>query len=625
MKKILCVLLFTICSYYSFSQQQTNFWHFGTLAGLDFNSGVPVPLTNSAINTNEGTASISDAAGNLLFYTDGIQVWDKTNTQMPNGFGLLGDLSTTQAALIIPDPGNTNLFYIFTIGDEGGDLYYSVVDITLNSGNGDVTIKNTFLMANMTEKLTAVHHCNHHDIWVAAHQFGNNTFAAYLVSNTGISAPLLSNAGTSHTDVHGQMKFSTDGNRIACAVGYQDIVEFFDFDKVTGNITNPFTLPMGHHAYGIEFSPDNTKLYTTYYDVGSISEIAQFDLTAANILLSKVPLYQDPDPVMYSLQLASDHKLYVTKEVTPFLSVINSPNTTGFGCNYVNNAINLDPSGFGTMCMLGLPGFIQSYFNVNYPAIPCSFMAADFQASDTAFCKNTCINFTDLSIGTPASWQWSFQGATPATATVPNPVNICFAVPGTYITTLIISDGTTSDTIARTITVFPDPVANAGPDVTIEAGSSVILNATGGGTYVWSPATGLSCTACQGPVATPGASSNYLVTVTDSNGCTSIDGMRINISIDMKCGNVFVPTAFSPNGDSENDVLYVMGSCIASMEFAVFDRWGEKVFSTTNQNAGWDGKYHGRELDTDVFVYYLKGTLQNGNDISLKGNISLIK
>src|SRR6476620_12123887 len=238
MKRNLLTLLLCLLFNYSFAQKQTNFWYFGTLAGLDFNSGVPVALTNSPVNTNEGTAVISDAAGNLLFYTDGMQVWDKTNTQMPNGSGLFGDISTTQSALIIPDPGNSNLFYIFTIDDEGGDLYYSVVNMTLNSGNGDVTTKNVLLLSGMTEKLTAVHHCNNHDIWVTAHKNGTNTFASYLVTNAGIDPPVLSSTGTVHTDVHGQMKFSTDGNRIACAIGYQDITEFFDFDKSTGIITN---------------------------------------------------------------------------------------------------------------------------------------------------------------------------------------------------------------------------------------------------------------------------------------------------------------------------------------------------------------------------------------------------
>src|SRR5688572_15521877 len=125
LKRSLFIFLFVSFFEYSYSQQQTNFWHFGVLAGLDFNSGVPVPITNSPVYTTEGTANISDAAGNLLFYTDGVLVWDKTNTQMPNGFGLLGDLSTTQSALIIPDPGNANLFYIFTLGAEIGDLRYS--------------------------------------------------------------------------------------------------------------------------------------------------------------------------------------------------------------------------------------------------------------------------------------------------------------------------------------------------------------------------------------------------------------------------------------------------------------------------------------------------------------------
>lgn len=622
MKRSLLILLFSILFGCAYSQKQTNFWYFGTLAGIDFNSGAPVVLTNGTVNTNEGTAVISDAAGNLLFYTDGIQVWDKTNTQMPNGAGLAGDISTTQSALIVPDPGNANLFYVFTLGEEGGDLYYSIVNMTLNAGKGDVTVKNTLLMTGMTEKLTAVHHCNNHDIWVTAHKNGSNTFASYLVTNSGISAPVLSNVGTSHTDVHGQMKFSTDGNRIACAIGYQDVVEIFDFNKTSGSITNPFTLSLGHHAYGVEFSPDNTKLYATYYDVGSTSELAQYDLTAANIPLSKVPLWQETDPILYGLQLAPDNKIYVTKEITPFLSVINNPNTAGTGSNYADNAVNLDPLGFGVMCMLGLPGFIQSYFNADYPAIPCNTLTADFQISDSSICRNTCVSFTDLSTGA-TGWQWSFPGASPATSTVQNPSTVCYATPGTYSATLIASNGTLFDTATQTVTVFPDPLANAGADVSAAPGDSVTLNGTGGGTYAWSPAAGLSCTACQSPVATIGSSSSYVLTVTDANGCTDTD--IINISSEIRCGDVFVPTAFSPNGDSENDILYVMGDCITTMEFAVFDRWGEKVFSTTDRTIGWDGKYLGKALDTNVFVYYLKGTLQNGTDISLKGNISLIK
>src|ERR1700741_32877 len=141
-KKHLCIF-FLFLAGLCLSQKQTNFWYFGTLAGLDFNSGAPVFMTNGALNTAEGSSSISDAAGNLLFYTDGVSVWNKNHVQMPNGSGLQGAASTTQSALIIPNPGNPNLFYIFTLPDEGsGNFCYSVVNMSLLSGTGDVTIKN---------------------------------------------------------------------------------------------------------------------------------------------------------------------------------------------------------------------------------------------------------------------------------------------------------------------------------------------------------------------------------------------------------------------------------------------------------------------------------------------------
>ena len=84
-------------------------------AGLDFNSGSPVALTNGQLNTTEGCTTISDKNGNLLFYTDGSVVYDKSHQVMPNGYGLLGHYSSTQSAIIVPKPNNPNLYYIFTV------------------------------------------------------------------------------------------------------------------------------------------------------------------------------------------------------------------------------------------------------------------------------------------------------------------------------------------------------------------------------------------------------------------------------------------------------------------------------------------------------------------------------
>src|SRR5215207_1693788 len=111
-------------------------------------------LTGGQIYTNEGCSSISDDNGNLLFYSDGMTIWDASHNIMPNGTGLHGQTSSSQSCLIAPDPGNTDLFYVFTAPEYATNdgLEYSVVDMNLNGGMGDVTgIKNVVLLANSTE------------------------------------------------------------------------------------------------------------------------------------------------------------------------------------------------------------------------------------------------------------------------------------------------------------------------------------------------------------------------------------------------------------------------------------------------------------------------------------------
>lgn len=630
MKKLIFSLSL-IASQLAFAQKQTNHWYFGTLAGLDFTSGSPMPVSNGALNTAEGCAAISDVNGNLLFYTDGVKVWNKNNTQMPNGFGLLGDPSTTQSALIVPNPGNANLYYIFTLPAEGsGNFNYSVVDMTLQSGNGDVSVKNTFLKSTVTEKMSGAYHCNGHDIWVMIHGSNNNSFYAYLVTNTGVNAPVVSNTGPVHTDVHGQMKFNTSGTKIACAKdsatasSYVGTVDLFDFDKATGIVSNPYTIKTNHQkAYGVEFSPDDSKLYVTYYDVASNSWISQFNLAAASIQSSEVILGTSSD-LLYSLQLGPDHKIYAAKEVTPFLCVVNAPNTLGTASNYVDNAINVDPGGMGAQVMLGLPGFIQSYLNASFPNIPCVIpVSAHIQSSDTVFCKGTCINFTDKSTGSPTSWQWSFPGGSPSSSSAQNPANICFNTAGTYTVRLIVSNGTSSDTTTEQITVNGVTIS-AGPDIIISPGSSTHLTATGSTAgYTWSPSAGLSATTGAMVTASPTVNTTYVVHGA-SNGCLGSD--TVLVTVELNCnGGVFVPTAFSPNGDGENETECVMGNCIQTMSFAIYDRWGEKVFESTDQKLCWDGVFRGKQMDNAVFVYYLKATLSNGKEITQKGNISLIR
>ncbi len=251
-------------------------------------------------------------------------------------------------------------------------------------------------------------------------------------------------------------------------------------------------------------------------------------------------------------------------------------------------------------------------------------LTAGFVSSDTTVCWGSCISFSSTGTGTPTSWKWTFEGANPDTSTIANPVNICYPASGTFTVKLVVSDGTSSDSVVRSIYVVA-PVIDAGTDATITAGASTTLNATGNTlTYTWSPSAGLSDPNIAGPSANPNVTTTYIVTGTDANNCTASDMVTIYVN-DVACGEVFVPTAFSPNNDGENDTECIMGNCISVLDFSIYDRWGEKVFQTKEQTTCWDGYLRGKIMNSGVFVYRLTATLKNGEVIEKKGNISLIR
>jgi gliding motility-associated-like protein len=181
--------------------------------------------------------------------------------------------------------------------------------------------------------------------------------------------------------------------------------------------------------------------------------------------------------------------------------------------------------------------------------------------------------------------------------------------------------------VTQTVQVhnYPGAVAQAGSDVVIEAGTTTSLQATGGMTYLWTPPEGLSCTTCSNPVAGPLVSTQYCVTVTDTNGCTDSDCLMLTVNTE--CGHVFVPNAFSPDGadNVQNEMECVYGRCIDRLEFVIYSRWGEKVFEAYDKNTCWDGTYKGEKLNAAVFTYTLNATLTDGSVITQKGDISLIR
>ena len=214
------------------------------------------------------------------------------------------------------------------------------------------------------------------------------------------------------------------------------------------------------------------------------------------------------------------------------------------------------------------------------------------------------------------TYNWSTTATTQTinATTANNPINV----------TVTDASGCTG-TSSVNVTESTNPIATISPNITIIYGSSTTLQAGGGDIYNWLPdtTTTLSCTNCDSPVASPLSTTTYCMLVTNSNGCT--DSACVKVEVNLECGEVFVPSGFSPNGDGKNDILYVRGNCIKTMDFRIFNRWGEKVFESTDHNIGWDGNYKGKPCDTDVFVYYLKAETVTGLKVNTKGNITLMK
>jgi gliding motility-associated-like protein len=179
-----------------------------------------------------------------------------------------------------------------------------------------------------------------------------------------------------------------------------------------------------------------------------------------------------------------------------------------------------------------------------------------------------------------------------------------------------VGPGGCKDSITTNVTVDV-PNAKADSFSVITQGSSVQLDASGGVTYVWN--TGATTSSI---VVTPDSTTTYTVTVTDANNCTASDTVTVDVLVTCK---VFVPTAFSPNNDGENDVLYVRGKCITSMDFIIYDRWGNKIFESKDINDGWDGKYGGEPMNTGTYVWYLTVATADKKTQSLKGNVTLVR
>lgn len=294
--------------------------------------------------------------------------------------------------------------------------------------------------------------------------------------------------------------------------------------------------------------------------------------------------------------------------------------------NAVTNGVAFTPTASGIYTVTGTDGNgCTATAAVALTLTNCDPMIAGFKYKDN-ICVADCITLTDTTSGNPIAWAWDFGGgASPNTSTDQNPV-VCFNSSGTFNIQLTTTDafGANAST-TNSISVFDLPNVIATLDSIIDIGgiAELLSNGSGPGSYLWTPPSGdIACDTCSATFARPEVNTTFTVTFSDVNGCKAQDTVMILVNFIEGIG---VPQAFSPNGDGNNDILFVKGFGIVSMNFAIYNQYGQQVFETSNQSIGWDGTFHNKDENPGVFVWVLEYTLINGNGGNLKGNTTLIR
>lgn len=672
-------------------------WNFGSRAGIRFpaGGGPAITATVSSIAAYEGCASISDATGVLQCYTSGLQVWDRSGQPMPNGALQGSDLSATQAALLLHRPGPSRLYDLFTVGAVDtptfGVLRHSVVDMGPRGGLGDVLLPNSVPVgtpsgSQVTEKLTAVLHANGHDYWVVVHGWNSNAFYCYLLESNGLAAtPVVSAVGAVHagsgfggSNSIGYLRASPNGHLLAAAQVSTGI-ELFDFDAATGVVSAPRVIPpVTNFYYGLEFSPDNSKLYTTN---GSL--VYQIDLAAGFTNTTLPPL----NAGAMGLQRGPDAQIYVSQLSSGSIAIIHQPNAAGLACKLEGQAFGLA----GGTCQLGLPNFPNAF-----PVTPVPPQAPVINAL-TSVCEGELLTASTSTIRPAgATFSWNFgdpisgaaNTATGSTAThrylssgtykvtltlttqagsasteasvVVNALprfslgarqqSLCpgsaltlsvgsppagatyrwqdgsrsttyvVRAPGRYVLQLTSPQGCASRDSVEVVAAIA-PLVTLGRDTVLcEAGQLLTLRPNqqpAGSTYLWSDGT----TAATYVVREPG---NYWLEVRNSAGCTTRASIRVSPgSSAAGCPKVVVPVVLipniiTPNDDVKNDFFVLEGLVAADWEIAVYTRWGGLVF----QQAHYDNRWNGNGQPAGTYYYLLKHT---ASQKLLRGWVEIVK
>lgn len=526
-------MLYLVASTLTVSAQgENNHWRFGNKIGLDFTSGSPV-LVSSSMASQEGCAAASDASGNLLFYSNGNDIWDATGTIMPNGSGLLGNGmgtvgpgSSTQGVAVVKAIGEPGKYFLFVLDGQveepnNGVLRYSVVDMSLHGGLGDIApgLKNIAIDSFLSEAMAVAKGAGCY-YWLVTRSWNTTNYHAYKIGPGGIDPVPVISAGLFGGSPYGEIKLAPDGRFLSLTGGGYQYMEVARFDAATGTVSQAKQLGLPRNGnYGSEFSPDSRKLYLSegadtlvQYNMDLWPDVPAME--AARIVIEprrKLGLYN-------RMRLGPDNKLYIVSNTfagppTPApgydapIARLNAPNATGSACGFDSVFIMVPytqtfiPPGNAFPC--GLYGF---GFDNKMVVIPDPPQTITTPARDTLVCTGDHAQLQ----GRPGcnAYVWS-DGSTAASATV--------SEDGIYWVASIRSCTTFIDTFR----VRLYHLGTLGPDTFICSGGSLDLDVTSppGARYRWQDGS-------EEPTIHVNRPGTYTVTIM-LGACRVIDSIRI--------------------------------------------------------------------------------------------------
>ncbi len=294
--------------------------------------------------------------------------------------------------------------------------------------------------------------------------------------------------------------------------------------------------------------------------------------------------------------------------------------------NLPNPTVTYNTPGIYSVTQIAQNAFgIDSVVQINYiTVLSCLPPVAKLHVNDTSLCEGDCQLFTNLSTEAPfTSVQWIFPGGIPHISSLFDSVTSCFDTAGTYTVMMVVTNNYGSSIASQIITVTNAPRIYS-HDTTIIAGNSVTLNCEEVDTITWSPANSLSNPVGFHPVATPVVTTTYKI-VSNNLTCPSPDSVTVYVLYDTL--NIKVPNAFTPDGNGKNDVFRVSSNIpLTDFKINIYNRWGERVYTSENSTSGWDGTYNGKLQNTGVFVYTISyRDLQQNYYKTINGNFTLIR